>query len=538
MKYAKYKNLLFSKIKQQISKWFESDGEPVILNTDVYRFLTSLKISSETLQLGGLHQLAGKLMDQIKELDAKQWEKEELRNFLYDLISLTYDYENFKEVEKRTEHSRDENIPLIQIIDDDISMLILLKDVLEEKGWMVIANTTYDKAISQYYDVDPDCVIIDVNLPGKNGIEIIEELQKHTSKLFVPKIIISIVNDRNTRLNAFRKGADDFIEKPIDLEELTVRIERHLQRKQMYDESVLLDELTNLYNRRFLKDVFTRNMNDFKRNGQPFSIAILDIDHFKKINDCFGHLIGDKVLSSFAAFLKTETRNTDTVFRYGGEEFVILYQNTDHVQAIEITSRLLDKFADKQFTSNEETFSVTFSAGVHSITTHEDTMEIALSVADQALYKAKELGRARVEGFNYTTEIAKRKLFISVIDDDAIIRAMLTRILPTMEVDQYEVNIQVFENGLTFFKSNRLDEKGEHFLIVDGVMPKMDGLEILQKVKQTKNGNNIHVLMLTGRKSESDIARALKLGADDYITKPFSITELQARIQRLIQRMR
>jgi len=156
----------------------------------------------------------------------------------------------------------------------------------------------------------------------------------------------------------------------------------------------------------------------------------------------------------------------------------------------------------------------------------------------QALYKAKENGKERVETLDQPMlNILKMPLYVSIIDDDAIIRTMLLRILNTMEIDQYELSLEAFEGGMPFFESNRLALQGEHFLILDGVMPAMDGIEILQKVKKMKNSTNVYVLMLTSRKSENDIERAIKLGADDYVTKPFSIKELQARIKRLIQRM-
>lgn len=139
---------------------------------------------------------------------------------------------------------------------------------------------------------------------------------------------------------------------------------------------------------------------------------------------------------------------------------------------------------------------------------------------------------------NLNNIYTKETLFVSVIDDDAIIRTMLIRILKGMAFNHFELDIETFEDGQQFFESKRLEENGIHFLILDGIMPVMDGIEILQKVKKTENGRNIHVLMLTGRKRETDIERALKLGADDYITKPFSIKELQARIERLIKRMK
>jgi two-component system, cell cycle response regulator len=431
-----------------------------------------------------------------------------------------------------------ESIPLVQVISEDISMLIQMKDKLEEKGWLVVANTNLNNAIQQYYDLFPDCVMIDIDLTNTGVKQLIENLQIHSDHLFIPKIIISSENDQKTRLSAYEMGFDVFIEKPIDFEELTIRIDRHLERRKLHNRFVLQDDLTNLYNRKFLKEIYKKYINDLSRSQRVFSISILDLDNFKYVNDTFGHLTGDQLLIKFAEFLKENTRSSDIVFRYGGEEFIILFPNTDQSEAVKQTTKLLTEFSDVSFEKNGEYYSVTFSAGVYTITDTNISIDIALKTADQALYQAKDNGRARVETIDHAVvEIIKKPLMISIIDDDEIIRTMLVRILKLMTFEYYELEIMDFEDGVTFFESNRLEIKGEHFLILDGVMPIMDGLEILQKVKRMKK-RNIHVLMLTGRKNDSDIERALKLGADDYVTKPFSIKELQARIQRLIQRMK
>jgi DNA-binding response OmpR family regulator len=131
----------------------------------------------------------------------------------------------------------------------------------------------------------------------------------------------------------------------------------------------------------------------------------------------------------------------------------------------------------------------------------------------------------------------KRKLFISIIDNDVMIQTMLVRILKMMNIDRFEIDIKAYEDGMQFFESKRLDDPGEHFLIVDGIMPVMDGIEVLQKVKSDLS-KQVYVLMLSGRKSPNEINKALKLGADDYVTKPFSIKELQTRVQQIIQRMK
>jgi two-component system, cell cycle response regulator len=535
MPFEKYKSLLIQKIKTQMSQWFESSPSHLIDNEEVYRFLHSIKGTAGTIQLGGILQITSDLLERIEENDDKYWDKEELRDFLYHLLSVCYEYEHFQEIEIKPFRSRDGNIPLIQVIDDDVSMLIVLKDALEENGWMVIACTETDNAIEQFFDLHPDCIIIDYHLRKSNGLQLLDEIHKLK---FIPTIMTSMVDDRETRMDAFRNGADDFIQKPLDLEEFIVRVERQLQKKQIFDQSAMMDELTQVYNRRFLTEIFTRGIHELERSKTQFSIALLDLDLFKNINDSYGHLVGDQVLKNFAQFLKGNIRSSDYVFRYGGEEFAVLFTDCDDKEAIEILSRLLIEFSQNVFKNGTDSFHITFSGGVFFVNDPQVSLSNALKSADEALYKAKEQGRGRVLSSNVMVPgLVKHLLNVSVVDDDAIVRTMLVKVIQSMKFDHYKLNIQAFEDGNKFFQSNRLDDLGEHFLILDGVMPVMDGLEILQKVKQRKNKERISVLMLTARKSENDIARALKLGADDYVTKPFSILELQARIQRLIQRM-
>lgn len=532
-----YQNLLFEKIKKQITQWFELDEQEAVDYDEVYRFLHSIIGTAGTVQLGGLFLVASKLLDELDSFEKLPLGRNDLRELLFDLGSLSYEYEHFKDTELKKEEPSSGDIPLVQIIDDDVSMLILMKDAMEANGWMVIANTEAEKAISQYYDFHPDCLVINIDLQQKKGYELLANIQQHNHKQFIPMVITSTQNDRNTRMNAYKMGADDFMEKPIDIEEFIVRIHRQLQRKETFDQSVLIDELTQVYNRRFLFDLLERNIKEFERSEIAFSLALLDLDYFKNINDTYGHLTGDKVLEEFASFLKENIRSTDTVFRYGGEEFVILFPKTTDEEAKSILNRILDDFLKIPFHEQESQFHISFSAGVYMATNPgEGSLEI-LRIADKALYEAKEKGRSRIESANQVVHHRNSILNVSVIDDDAIIRSVLVRIIENMAMNKVSLTIESYENGEKFFAADRLSEKGKHFLILDGVMPVMDGIEVLNKVKQTEHSDRVHVLMLTGRKTEYDIARALKLGADDYVTKPFSITELQARIQRLIQRM-
>lgn len=537
MAIEKYQNLLFEKIKGQMSQWFDMNNSESIRNEDVYSFLHSLKGTAGTIQLGGLFHLASRLLDQLELKGKEQWEKGELREFLFELISLSYQYEHFKETDLKKAEPSDSDLPLVYMIGDDLSMLILLKEVMEENGWMVMTSTDPEKAVSLYYDLQPDCLVIDTDFTEENDFQVLENIQQHNYKQFVPKVILSSKNNRQTRIRAYEMGADDFIGKPVDMEEFAVRIKRQLQRKQIFDESVRIDGQTKVYNRRFLHDLLGRYLNELERTNSVFSIARLDLDYFKTINDTYGHLTGDKVIVAFADFLKKNLRGSDIVFRYEGEEFVILLPRTNSEEAIDLVNRILDQFKAIEFDEHGRIFNVTFSAGVYMVNNPDEGIADILKMADHALYEAKDKGRSRVQGANAAEQSANNILNVSVIDDDAIIRTLLVRVLQSIETEKVELNIQSFENGEKFFASERLTEKGKHFLILDGVMPVMDGIEVLDRVKSTPQSSTVHVLMLTGRKSEYDIARALKLGADDYVTKPFSITELQARIQRLIKRM-
>lgn len=539
MNLEKYKKLLLNNIRKQLMDWFENNNQASIPNDEVYRFLHSIKGTSGTVQLDEIFEITSKLILEVDKEEEKNWLSSELSEYLYPLLQLSYEYEHFNELEVeelKPAIERDDKAPLIYIIDDDVSMLIQLKDVLEKQGWMVLTNSDPVKATNQYFDLLPDFLIIGLEMSTRNGSELLQDIHAHTQKQFVPKVIISANQDRNERIASYKMGADDFIEKPFDLEELIVRIARLIQKKQLFDQSIMIDELTQVYNRKLLPEVYQRRLERFSRKKEPFTLVIIDIDHFKIINDTYGHTVGDKVLSHFAQFLTKNVRSADTVIRFGGEEFVILFADCPHQQVKEKLEEMIVDYAAIIHDEQEQSFFVTFSAGMFSIYQEKVELLEALEKADQALYRAKEKGRARVEiGEECLLDYTKKKLYISVIDDDVIIRTILIKILKTIKLSRIELDIEVFEDGSKFFEKGRHNIEGSHFVILDGVMPVMDGLEVLQKLKGLKQADHFNVLMLTSRKSETDIARALSLGADDYLTKPFNIMELQARIQRLLQ---
>ncbi len=537
----KYIDKFTDNIQKQLNQWLSSNRE--IENKELYRFLHSVAGTAPTLGLTDIGKIARERMENIVEEDDKLWTQHEIEDFLFALNGLC-DNGRIPNNDKR-KISQSNNIsgnePVIMIIDDDTSILMYLKDELQKEGWFVIAVADPIKAISSFYDLQPDCVIIDVHMNEKNGFEVLSFLKQKLKQQFLPTIMMSVDTRKEVRIKSYEMGADEFISKPIDIDELSVRIKRHLERKELIEKLLLVDELTRVYNRKYLQKIYEQFNAELSRRKESFCVAILDLDHFKHINDKFGHLTGDVVLKEFAAFLNEHLRDGDIIVRYGGEEFVLLLKQITLDEANIVLKRILKEFSLIKFEGKNETFTCTFSGGLVEINIPGQPLTKWVEMADSALYKAKESGRNQINLGNQLSVINHRKLIkIGIVDDDPIILSMLNDLLEKIAEDSgFEFDIQLFRDGQAFFSNDWYKStENQYLIILDGIMPKMDGIEVLQQLRGLSRNDRFTVIMLTSRKGERDISRALKLGADDYITKPFKLLELESRIRHLLKRVK
>ncbi|MGX1900149.1 diguanylate cyclase (GGDEF)-like protein [Thermolongibacillus altinsuensis] len=535
-KYSKYKVHFLRNIRKRLEEW---ENVETIPHQDVYRLLHSIAGTATMIGLTEVGEYARKLMNEWSEHDDKQWTRGEVKQYLAHLLKLCYENEEGPSLISAEHYVKKGEEPTILLIDDDLSFLMYVKEYLEQIGWYVVAIADPMKAIVSFYDVRPDCVVIDIHMNKKTGFEILTFLKEKLKQQFVPMVMVSVDCEKETRMKSYEMGADDFIPKPFDMDEFIVRIRRQLERKKLIDELLLLDELTHVYNRKYLKQIYEQLKNEWLRSGETFCLAVLDLDYFKQINDRYGHLMGDVVLKQFAHFLKTSTRASDVVVRFGGEEFIIVFPKTELDVAFSILERLKATFSKQTFQSEDETFSCTFSCGIVEVTKPTEPLEHWLSLADSALYDAKNSGRNCIKLSKTTDLPSYRKVIkIAVVDDDAIIRAIMTDLLQKLPTNgKFAYDIQTFKDGAEFIGSDWHRGDFPCLVILDGVMPKMDGLEVLQLLRNQKDSARYKIIMLTSRNSEKDIARALEFGADDYITKPFNWLELEARIRHMLKRM-
>ncbi|MEM1409284.1 MAG: diguanylate cyclase, partial [Pseudomonadota bacterium] len=249
-------------------------------------------------------------------------------------------------------------------------------------------------------------VLVDMGLESYDPLRFCSAVRAFDGTRLAPVLAIASANETRHVLRALDLGVSDYILSPIDNQELAARVRTQLRRmryikylRESFDqtfEMAILDQLTGLYNRRFLASQGVRLIEEAQGKDIPMACLMVDIDHFKKVNDTLGHDAGDEVLKEVAGRLTTSVRGSDLACRTGGEEFAVLMPRTPPESAQEIADRILHSVAGEPVRLDGGTsLDVTVSIGC-SMLTNADTLASVLKRADQALYKSKENGRNQV----------------------------------------------------------------------------------------------------------------------------------------------
>jgi len=259
-----------------------------------------------------------------------------------------------------------------------------------------------------------DIILCDLEMPRIDGFKFLSMLKSRPDLQDLPVLILTGMNDRERKIRGLEQGASDYITKPFDPEELVARVKIHLKIKKLQDDlkqsnEMLLDlsntdHLTGLFNRRYMMEVLGREVQRSSRKGGHLSLILLDIDHFKDVNDIYGHLQGDVALQKVALLLKKELRAYDCATRYGGEEFVAILPDSSLKDAVFVAERIRQSVMETKFSDKLAGLNLTVSLGVASFPLEGvTTVDAFIKLADDALYRAKNSGRNRVE-FHGTEE--------------------------------------------------------------------------------------------------------------------------------------
>jgi two-component system cell cycle response regulator len=308
--------------------------------------------------------------------------------------------------------------PAQTLIDADPSgRILVIEDRPESVAWFqsalepaneVSAVDSFEEAVVRVRGGDYDLIVVSLGLRGFDGLRLCSQLRSLPEGRNVPILVLVSDGDRRKLNQALEMGVNDYLTRPVDKNELIARVRTNLRRKRYADrlrhnvqlslEMAITDQLTGLHNRRYMSRHLDNLVANAYKTDKPLAFLIMDIDHFKSVNDTYGHDIGDEVLREFASRISANVRGIDLACRYGGEEFVVVMPDTDFDFAMTVAERLRKGVEEKAFEISRDPgkLSVTISIGIASSEKEGDTAEALLHRADQALYRAKREGRNRV----------------------------------------------------------------------------------------------------------------------------------------------
>lgn len=295
-------------------------------------------------------------------------------------------------------HSNVQDPYRILVVDDSKAQAKYIENILLKTGMVPQVETDPMQVLVALNNFQPEIIIMDMYMPGCTGMELARVIRQQDKFHSVPIIYLSAEDDLNKQLHAMSLGGDDFLTKPIDPKHLIATLQNRGRRARSLIALMISDSLTGLYNHTHILHLLDLEIAKGKEQNKAICFAMLDLDYFKKINDNYGHPIGDRVLKSLSLFLKQRLRKTDHIGRYGGEEFAIVLPNTSERDAKVIINEIRERFAELPQPVENGSFNVTFSCGI--ALAQEQSAQSLCEKADQALYHAKRNGRNTVCCYN------------------------------------------------------------------------------------------------------------------------------------------
>ncbi len=462
----------------------------------------------------------------------------------------------------------------ILVVDDDPSTRHLISRHLTTAGYAVLTASDGREALRLIHSEGIRLVIMDWMMPEMDGLQLCRAVRESEATGFVYLIVLTGQTHEDRLAEAFEAGADDFLTKPCKKQELlsrlkagvrTLALEEDLAAQQrashkinaelatlndQLEQMATTDELTGLFNRREAMRRLEDQWSFSERQDRPLACMMLDIDHFKKCNDTYGHDAGDEVLRKTAHILKRSVRTGETVCRIGGEEFVVFCPGATAEMASKGAERLRAAVEANQVAHGNATLSVTISAGVAERGSDTPNFDDLLKRADQALYEAKDTGRNRVcVAVARRTSAAQDPVHaraplaqatphaqsssgsgaevVLVVDEDTSIRALLRQLLDGEGLEVHEAR-----DGLEAIdKAAKLHPA---LILIDKQMPNLNGLKCAQKLQEYPEFNEIPVTSM-GTLSDRERVDAMSgAGIGEQLARPVHREELLHRVRAMI----
>jgi diguanylate cyclase (GGDEF)-like protein len=298
----------------------------------------------------------------------------------------------------------------VLIIDDNKLIRQLATTLLSKKNYNVLTAENGEQGIELAQSFKPEVILLDVMMPEVDGYEVCKRLKSNDKTKNIPIIMVTSMTESIDKIKGLELGAADYVTKPFDHGELQARVATQAKMKNLWDElqekNLILEELskkdglTDLYNHRHFHERISEEFKRAKRYKLPLCCVLIDLDHFKNVNDTYGHQAGDNILKSLAEIVVGNIREVDIAARYGGEEFALILPHIALKDAVIMANRIRTNVESEIFRFNDININITISMGVAGMLDNKaSSYNELIRFADEALYAAKANGRNRVETY-------------------------------------------------------------------------------------------------------------------------------------------
>ncbi len=423
----------------------------------------------------------------------------------------------------------------ILVVENDPLVLAALDMFLRPPRFTVVAHgdaLTFWEALEK---TSPDLLILDIDMPGLSGMELCHMVRNDPRWSALPILCLTAHTDSVSVHKIFAVRADDYIPKPFAGPELLARIRNRLERMRMKTSLVETDSLTGVATRTKSEGVVTRLLKLADRHHQPISLAVLNIDKLKLINTREGHAIGDAVLRTLGQILLSSFRGEDIVARWAGEEFVAVMYGMTRSDGVHRLDQILAAFQKKGFPAEKgAAFVATFSAGVAEYPVDGSTLQELYRAASDALCHAQAAGRNRVlpAGWQGDQAPVVKQVDVVLVDDDEALTALLSH---TLKIRGYTTHCLTDGQAAVEAMCGREPRLKAKVILLDVSLPGLDGFGVLRQLASDQILRRTKVIVLTARALETEVLKALELGAFDHLAKPFSMPVLMQLVRRAIE---
>ncbi|MEA2283871.1 MAG: hypothetical protein QOK21_4478 [Solirubrobacteraceae bacterium] len=414
----------------------------------------------------------------------------------------------------------------VLIADDEPGTRLLLATTLERLGHECIAASDGDEAWRRFTAEQPAVVVTDWQMPGLDGTELARRIRERRTADYTYVVVLTGAADEASARAAMEAGADDVLLKPLDaadLERKLIAAERVTATHRRLHADARHDPLTGIGNRLRLAEDLEAVCGRVERYGHAYCVAIADVDRFKGYNDAHGHPRGDDVLRAVAETLRETVRTGDSVYRYGGEEFVVLLPEQSLAGAEQAAERLRAAVEALALPHPGGDW-VTISIGVAGLGDGSCAPDALFDTADRALYEAKEAGRNRVHARSVATEAADRRVRVAIADDDASLRLTLATMIAGADGLELVGEAADANTAVALAASRRPD-----VVVLDFDMPGAGGARAAAEIREACPTARIVTLSAdSSAAAQLDMSRA---GAVGYLVKDAPVDEIERAIR-------